>query len=134
MVVCSVVMGAALLSGCCSLKSKDASSVQSLEGRVATLETKVDTLESGATASDRYSRGSEEITLEKPVVTRIAPEEMTKLDVQEALKNAGYYNGSIDGKFGPMTVQAIKDFQEDVGLKVDGIAGSRTKEKLAKYL
>jgi N-acetylmuramoyl-L-alanine amidase len=59
---------------------------------------------------------------------------MSKKDIQKALKNAGYYDGPVDGKIGPKTRAAIKAFQGDKGLKEDGIPGSQTKEKLAKYL
>ena len=33
---------------------------------------------------------------------------------------------SADGKFGPKTQSAVKDYQEDHGLTVDGLAGKRT--------
>jgi len=50
------------------------------------------------------------------------------------LKNAGFYYGSIDGIVGSKTHQAIRDFQQANGLKVDGIVGRHTWEKLAPYL
>jgi peptidoglycan hydrolase-like protein with peptidoglycan-binding domain len=59
---------------------------------------------------------------------------MTKKQIQKALKNAGYYDGNVDGKMGPKTKTAIKEFQKSVGLKADGVAGRNTKEKLLKYL
>ncbi len=55
-------------------------------------------------------------------------------DIQKALKNAGFYNGSIDGKIGKNTKRAIKEFQKANGLTADGIVGKRTIEKLKKYL
>ena len=55
-------------------------------------------------------------------------------DIQRALKNAGYYNGTIDGKIGSGSKQAIRDFQKDHQLKVDGIIGKRTWEELKSYL
>jgi peptidoglycan hydrolase-like protein with peptidoglycan-binding domain len=36
----------------------------------------------------------------------------------------------VDSKFGPNTFDAIKKFQEDNGLKIDGIVGSETLTKL----
>ena len=54
--------------------------------------------------------------------------------IQRALKNADFYKGSVDGKIGPKTKQAIKDFQKANGLKADGLVGRRTIEKLSKYL
>ena len=50
--------------------------------------------------------------------------------LQTALKEQGYYSGKIDGIFGKGTVNAVKAFQRKNGLKVDGIAGPLTQEKL----
>lgn len=52
--------------------------------------------------------------------------------VQYALQKKGYNIGSsgIDGSCGPNTVAAIKQFQKDNGLVVDGLAGPKTLEKL----
>ena len=55
-------------------------------------------------------------------------------DIQRALKNAGYYNGALDGKIGSGSKQAIRDFQKDHQLKIDGIIGKRTWEELKSYL
>lgn len=46
--------------------------------------------------------------------------------IQEKLAAAGYDVGEIDGKFGPKTERALKQYQRDHGLQVDGIAGPRT--------
>jgi len=54
-------------------------------------------------------------------------------DIQFALKNAGFYNGALDGKSGPRTKVAIKDFQRENNLKVDGVAGKKTWGKLSRY-
>ncbi len=54
-------------------------------------------------------------------------------DVQQALKMAGFYQGSVDGKMGPLTHQAVEEFQRINGLKVDGKVGNQTWSKLAQY-
>ena len=54
--------------------------------------------------------------------------------IQQALKNAGIYQGSVDGKVGPKTKRAIETFQSQNGLKVDGKVGPKTWSKLAPYL
>ncbi len=46
--------------------------------------------------------------------------------IQKALKEKGYYTGSIDGIFGTATKRAVEQFQRDNNLKVDGIAGKQT--------
>lgn len=55
-------------------------------------------------------------------------------EVQKALKNAGYYDGKIDGKLGSRSKKAIHDFQLDHKLKSDGIIGKKTWNELRTYL
>ncbi len=47
-------------------------------------------------------------------------------NIQTALKQKGYYKSSVDGIFGTLTRTAVKNFQRDKGLTVDGIAGPKT--------
>lgn len=47
-------------------------------------------------------------------------------EVQRRLKEWGYYNGAIDGVYGPATVKAVKAFQKKNGLTADGVAGKST--------
>lgn len=58
-------------------------------------------------------------------VTSVATTSENK-QVQQKLKELGYYKGVVDGIFGTQTVQAVKNFQRDYGLTVDGIVGRRT--------
>ena len=58
----------------------------------------------------------------------------TVKEIQTALKNAGFNPGSFDGKIGPRTRQAIKDFQKSKGLVPDGAVGPKTWASLGKYL
>ena len=46
--------------------------------------------------------------------------------LQKQLKALGYYTGSIDGKMGRNTVNALKAFQKANGLEDDGVAGKET--------
>ncbi len=50
--------------------------------------------------------------------------------IQQKLKQWGYYNGNVDGKYGYQTWEAVKSFQSKNGLKADGIAGKQTLEKI----
>jgi len=58
----------------------------------------------------------------------------TAKEIQAALKNAGFDPGSMDGKIGARTRQAIKDFQKSKGLVPDGVVGPKTWTSLGKYL
>jgi peptidoglycan hydrolase-like protein with peptidoglycan-binding domain len=58
----------------------------------------------------------------------------TMRDIQAALKNAGFYEGKIDGIFGPKTKKAIEEFQAKNNLKVDGKVGPKTWSMLSAYL
>ncbi len=54
--------------------------------------------------------------------------------LQDRLKDLGYYTGSSDGEYGAATEQAIKDFQAANSLTADGIAGMKTQDALfGKY-
>ena len=60
--------------------------------------------------------------------------ELPSAHIQQALKNAGYYDGTVDGKIGPGTRDAVKAFQRDNGLKPDGVVGRQTWGKLKTHL
>lgn len=47
-------------------------------------------------------------------------------DLQSQLKNLNYYKSTIDGIYGSLTESAVRAFQRDNGLAVDGIAGPQT--------
>lgn len=50
----------------------------------------------------------------------------TVREIQTRLKTWGYYTGSVDGIFGPLTESAVRFFQRKHGLAVDGIVGKQT--------
>ncbi len=58
----------------------------------------------------------------------------TPKEIQQALKNAGVYDGKVDGKVGPRTKKAIEAFQTQNGLKADGKVGKKTWKLLIPYL
>ncbi len=45
------------------------------------------------------------------------------VELQRKLKNWGYYDGSLDGIYGPDTYNAVRFFQRRNGLSVDGVVG-----------
>ena len=54
--------------------------------------------------------------------------------VQTKLKRWGYYTGSVDGIYGPLTKKAVRYFQSKNGLAVDGIVGPKTASALGMSL
>lgn len=50
--------------------------------------------------------------------------------LQAILFCKGYNTNGVDGIFGSGTANAVKQFQKDSGLSVDGIAGKNTFKKL----
>lgn len=52
--------------------------------------------------------------------------------LQQELKALGYYKGAIDGSFGDSTDAAVRAYQKDVGLSVDGQVGRTTLQYMQK--
>jgi N-acetylmuramoyl-L-alanine amidase len=77
---------------------------------------------------------------DQPVIEHIFELRLGELDpistdtgLQARLYNLGFDPGPIDGVVGPLTKRAVKDFQRDMSdLKVDGIAGRVTRQRLEK--
>jgi len=62
------------------------------------------------------------------------PYRPTAVEIQTALRNAGYYSAAVDGKIGPLTKKAIEDFQKANGMQIDGKVGPKTWVALSSYL
>jgi peptidoglycan hydrolase-like protein with peptidoglycan-binding domain len=83
----------------------------------------------GAPAASAAVEQSRPGALEKPpsaAVTLAMPDddrmsEANRRQVQEALLGLGYYNGPVDGIFGPLTRASIKRFQDSIGEKDTGL-------------
>lgn len=69
---------------------------------------------------------------DKETAVRDLPKDVK--EIQQALKSAGFSPGAIDGKLGPATQTAIKNFQKANNLKVDGKVGRNTWKILRKHL
>lgn len=52
------------------------------------------------------------------------------IELQSRLQYLGFYTGKIDGVFGWRTYWALRNFQYEFGMKIDGLAGEKTKNKL----
>ena len=58
---------------------------------------------------------------------------ITTINLQEFLKDYGFYIAEVDGKFGPQTETALRNFQKKVGIVVDGKFGKETKNKMKAW-
>src|SRR5699024_1316248 len=47
-------------------------------------------------------------------------------ELQRRLNQLGFNAGAEDGIFGPLTASSVEEFQRNVGLAADGVAGPRT--------
>ena len=54
--------------------------------------------------------------------------------VQTALKGLGFDPGKIDGRDGPNTQNAVRQFQARATIKIDGIVGEQTRSALMNEL
>jgi peptidoglycan hydrolase-like protein with peptidoglycan-binding domain len=62
--------------------------------------------------------------------TAYANDESTVRNIQAGLQRLGYDPGPADGRFGPKTETAIRRFQQDNGLPVDGEPTAATWEEI----
>ncbi len=60
--------------------------------------------------------------------------ELPAIQIQQALKNSGYYQGDLNGVIDERTRKAVIAFQRDNGLAADGIVGRQTWSKLKTFL
>lgn len=54
------------------------------------------------------------------------------IELQKKLAQLGYTVGRVDGKFGSKTEAAVRRFQKDHGLRVDGLAGTQTIKEIKR--
>ncbi|MEM7793085.1 MAG: peptidoglycan-binding protein [Cyanobacteria bacterium P01_C01_bin.118] len=59
-------------------------------------------------------------------VLQLGSEGSTVKDLQAMLALMGYYSGAIDSLYGDATMEAVRQFQTDVGLIADGVVGPAT--------
>ncbi len=129
-----------LLSGCATGRKKTDLEIQGLKNQVSLLETQVQTKDEEINSlKDSLNRAQEERVIDaqninkKNVMPKVKDRPKLK-QIQIALKNAGYNPGAIDGRLGSQTKEAIRSFQKDNGLHVDGRVGKKTWNVLRKYL
>ena len=120
------------LSGCSTGRNKDLE-IQGLRNQVSALESQAPAKTEEMSSTEEVSVRSEvpAESLDQSGETKQRP---SARQIQAALKNAGYYQGVIDGKIGRQSRQAIRDFQKANNLSVDGKVGKNTWAALREYL
>jgi murein L,D-transpeptidase YcbB/YkuD len=121
-------------NGCVS-KGRYQGEVTSLQNQIAQMDTTIKAQEAEL-ASLRKPPQAQVISGTFAGATYRTPSglELPAMDIQKALKHAGYFAGAIDGKIGPDSREAIRSFQRDNGLTSDGVCGRQTWNKLKTHL
>ncbi|MFA6129571.1 MAG: peptidoglycan-binding domain-containing protein [Candidatus Omnitrophota bacterium] len=122
------------LSGCSTASKKKDLEMQGLRNQVSALEAQAPAKTEETSSAEEVSTKSTEASTESLDKTGEVKERPSARQIQAALKNAGYYEGVIDGKIGKKTRQSIKDFQKANNLSVDGKVGKKTWAALKEYL
>ena len=138
------------LNGCASTKANSTTlQIQQFQTQLARMEKEIEQkesriryLEDRMEESKKAKAADTALVKNKPstnIKTKTGPSnnvisQATPKKIQAALKKAGFYNGSVDGRIGDRTKEAIRDFQKSNGLKCDGVVGKETWSKLSKYL
>ena len=102
-----------------------------ITAKVQALETSSPSTGESSSSSSGSSSGSSDTSTSD--LTRTLRRGYTGSDVtkvQNRLKELGYYTGTVDGVYGLGSMAAVKAFQETNGLTADGLAGTKTFEKL----
>jgi len=132
------------LSGCATSRKQNDLEAQGLKNQISVMETQLQTKdEEIAALKESLSKTSEPQTISektdtaedahKKVISNVN-DHPTHKQIQIALKNAGYYEGAINGKLGKKTRQAVKEFQKANNLTADGHVGPKTWSLLKEHL
>lgn len=129
-----------LLSGCATARKQKDLEIQGLRNQISLLQAQI---QSKDEEINSLKEAVNKATEEKPLVTKKVSKKKvvgeiksrpSARHIQVALKNAGYDPGTLDGKMGRQTRDAIKAFQRANNLPVDGRVGKQTWSLLRKYL
>lgn len=122
------------LSGCATMRKNNDLEIQGLRNKVSALETQLKEKDDEVNSLKEASvKSSEDINMNTNKIVG-GKQQIELKQVQTALKNAGYYQGTVDGKMGKKTRKAVRAFQKANKLPADGQVGKNTWEVLKEYL
>lgn len=123
------------LTGCASARKKHELEVQGLKNQVSVLESQVQSKDDEITILRNSLTAEKETSLRNTGAEILESKSRPNAKlIQTALKNAGLYEGAIDGKMGRKTREAIRAFQKANSIPVDGKVGKKTWNVLRSYL
>ncbi|MBI3314881.1 MAG: peptidoglycan-binding protein [Candidatus Omnitrophica bacterium] len=127
----AAVFALSVLAGC-GKKKNESASLEALNGvasenvvSISDMGADVPVIVENAEMAPTAAAGEMEATASGKPTTR---------QIQQALKNSGFYAGKVDGDLGPKTKKAIEAFQSQNGLKADGKVGPKTWRLLSAHL
>ena len=147
-VLTSVLLGTMVLTTGCASRKRQQRDVATLQGQIGALQSDVARLDQSLKDTEMalkavQERGAAPALGGSSVLGQFSGStvyktpsgfELPAIAIQRALKNAGYYQGNLDGKVGSGTKQAIRNFQRDNGLTADGVCGRQTWAQLKGFV
>jgi len=122
------------LSGCATTSKNDELLNQGLKNKIVALEESLRQKDEEINSLRESLTKSSEVPVEQVSKVKEVKEHPSIKQIQTALKNAGYYQGAVDGKMGKGTRQAVRDFQKANNLFADGKVGKKTWDVLNEHL
>lgn len=141
----TVLLGALVLTTGCTTKKRHQRDITNLQNQIGSLQSDVTRLDQSLKDSEVALKAVQERgpagggpsvlgqLTEGAVYRTPSGFELPAAAIQRALKNAGYYQGTVDGKVGSRTKQALRNFQKDNGLVADGVCGRQTWARLKSF-
>ncbi len=121
------------LSSCVTTRKYSDSEVESLRNQISLLESRLEAKDEEIDNLKESLESRDEFKASKKAVGEVKSRPNVR-QIQMALQNAGYSPGPIDGRMGKQTRVAIRQFQSDHNLAVDGKVGKKTWAVLKDYL
>ena len=113
-VVLSVILSLVFFNGCVKKSETENINLDTDESLEDTLTNAMEDVSMTNMSQPQMPEGTvpaDVSSAENPISQVPIPENPASQQIQQALKNAGLYGGSIDGSIGPKTKKAIEEFQ-----------------------